>query len=151
MTDRPALAALLLARRIQDQILHLRQKYGLPHRPAEDAARSARHDRLIYDASVATIPTVDLRCLRISAIDAAIDALGDHESPAAALARLIDAADAWHWRRGFDRGAVVESSGAWWCVVVAGGTPASTRHATRNDAASRLDAVCGDLCRGAGL
>ena len=72
-------------------------------------------------------------------IDAALDTVGDEDSPAGALADLLDRRGEWDWSDGAeqdpsDRVAIVESSGAWWAVYRGTEGDEASRCATREEA-----------------
>jgi hypothetical protein len=81
-------------------------------------------------------------------VDAVLDQLGDDDSVAQPLVDLLDAEDAWHWhggRRMTDRGAIVEATGAFYCVTSIDGQASATRHATFANADREMDAIHEDL------
>lgn len=83
------------------------------------------------------------QALTVSMVDAAIDQDG---SSAQALGDLLDKHGAWDWtddseRDPSDRLAVVESSGAWWCVYRGTESDDAWRFASRDEAVSKLDAL----------
>lgn len=72
-------------------------------------------------------------------VDEILDRVADDESPASELADLLDDAGAWDWSDGAehepsDRAAVIESSGAYWCVYRGTEPDRASRHATSAEA-----------------
>jgi hypothetical protein len=77
-------------------------------------------------------------------VDVALDRIeGEDESPATALADLLDRYGQWDWTDDSahdpsDRFAVVESTGAWWLVYRGTEADAAWRHATRESAEANM-------------
>jgi len=72
-------------------------------------------------------------------VDAVLDMVGDDESPATALADMLDVDGQWDWSDDgehdpSERTAVVESSGAWWAVYRGSSDDDARRCATEGEA-----------------
>jgi hypothetical protein len=81
--------------------------------------------------------------IKASQVDAILDTVSDDESPAEALADLLDEKGAWDWSDGSehdpsDRLAVLESSGAYWLVYRGTEADEATRFATDSEAQAAL-------------
>lgn len=79
-------------------------------------------------------------------VDTVLDTVADDESPATALADLLDRHGAWDWSDGSehdpsDRTAVLESSGAFWCVYRGTEPDSASRCATLEEATVLLRAI----------
>lgn len=80
----------------------------------------------------------------VAVVDAAIDALRDEDPVTQALIRLLRDHGAWEYETDGFACAVVESTGAYWCVVRHSDGSCSTRHATYLDAEQRMRAIMSD-------
>ena len=77
--------------------------------------------------------------IRPQLVDAVLDQVDGDESPATALADLVDEHDDWD-RPGADRWAVVESSGAWWVVRRGAKRDVCLRCSSQEEALALIDA-----------
>lgn len=84
-----------------------------------------------------------MSALRVSDVDAAIDALDDDTNPGSTLADLLDDTGDWDWSDEAEHGpedrlAVVESTGAWWLVYRGSEPDSADRHASADEAWAAL-------------
>jgi hypothetical protein len=88
-------------------------------------------------------PIRDSDMIKVAQVDAVLDSVSDDESPAGALADLLDEKGDWDWSDDSehdpsDRLAVLESSGAYWLVYRGAECDAATRFASYGEAQSAL-------------
>jgi len=81
--------------------------------------------------------------IKVAHVDAVLDTVAAGESPAKALADMLDDAGAWDWADDSehdpcDRLAVVESSGAYWLVYRGTESDEATRYASAAEAYAAL-------------
>ncbi len=87
--------------------------------------------------------------IKVATVDAVLDSVAEDESPATALADLLDRHGEWDWSDGsetdpHDRFGVVESSGAWWLLYRGTEPDECTRFAVEAEARQALeDAIDG--------
>lgn len=84
-----------------------------------------------------------------SEIDAALDTVAEDDSPATALANLLDRRGEWDWSDDgehdpSERVAVIESTGAWWVVYRGAEPDEARRYATESEARERARSWCED-------
>jgi hypothetical protein len=81
--------------------------------------------------------------IKTSEVDAILDTVSDDDTPAHALADLLDDKGDWDWSDDSehdpcDRAALVESSGAYWCVYRGTEGDTAERFADENEARAAL-------------
>lgn len=88
--------------------------------------------------------------IRASTVDAILDEVDDEESPAHALADLLDDRGEWDWSDGAehepsDRMAVLESSGAYWLVYRGTEGDTADRYASADEAMVQMRATVSEI------
>lgn len=89
--------------------------------------------------------SVDLVDAALDRIDANLDGAEWSCAAGMVLAGLLDRSRGWRWRRGDQQLAVIESSGAYWCVVRGKWTAQAWRFRHADEAEDKLRALLAEV------